>query len=288
MQKDNSEQFDGIASSTIRQLNRKLIQESPTCHNSFSELKRLEKFLSRIGFLFFGRDFIFCNNKVFSLQIISTSLELTMGSIISCCENGCIADANSLLRKYRDDMFFYLYLLVYDSEYKMEHEASSNQKREETISQWMENNLRNFQITQLLKSIANSEYCKEAIDKYNLKASFDKIGRRLNNYVHSNGYAYYNQNVNAYGAGALENELSEIVIHAKYITIVFLFLLILCAPHWIMSEDYMDYLDFGETPPEGSPYWVAPFIIQFIKENISLIDDQCFAYLKNNTQMQFD
>ena len=28
--------------------------------------------------------------------------------------------------------------------------------------------------------------------------------------------------------------------------------------------------------------------IQFIEENISLIDDQCFAYLKNNTQMQFD
>ena len=106
MQKDNSEQFDGIASSTIRQLNRKLIQENLNCQNSFNELKQLEKFLSRIGFLFFGRDFIFCNNKVFSLQIISTSLELTMGSIISCCENGCIADANSLLRKYRDDMFF--------------------------------------------------------------------------------------------------------------------------------------------------------------------------------------
>ena len=28
--------------------------------------------------------------------------------------------------------------------------------------------------------------------------------------------------------------------------------------------------------------------IQFIEENISLIDDQCLAYLKNNTQMQFD
>ena len=55
-----------------------------------------------------------------------------------------------------------------------------------------------------------------------------------------------------------------------------------------MSEDDIDYLDFGETPPEGSQYWVAPFIIQFIEENISLIDDQCLAYLKNNTQMQFD
>lgn len=28
--------------------------------------------------------------------------------------------------------------------------------------------------------------------------------------------------------------------------------------------------------------------IQFIEENISLIDEQCFKYLKNNTQMQFD
>ena len=134
MQKDNSEQFDGIVSSTIRQLNRKLIQENPTCQNSFNELKRLEKFLSRIGFLFFGRDFILCNNKVFSLQIISTSLELTMGSIISCCENGCVADANSLLRKYRDDMFFYLYLLVYDSECTIHHQT--NREKKPFLSGW--------------------------------------------------------------------------------------------------------------------------------------------------------
>ena len=44
--------------------------------------------------------------------MIATSCELTADSIISCCESGCMADAYSLLRKYRDDLFFYLYIVV--------------------------------------------------------------------------------------------------------------------------------------------------------------------------------
>ena len=34
-------------------------------------------------------------------------------------------------------------------------------------------------------------------------------------------------------------------------------------------------------------YWVAPFIEQFILENINLIDENCYKYLLENTYMQF-
>lgn len=34
---------------------------------------------------------------------------------------------------------------------------------------------------------------KKAIKIYGLKASFDKIADKLNNYVHSNGYFFYNE-----------------------------------------------------------------------------------------------
>lgn len=74
----------------------------------------------------------------------------------------------------------------------------------------------------------------------------------------------------------------------KYITVTFLFLLILCSPLSIMSTDYIDFLDFRENPPEDSQYWVAPFIEEFISKNINLIDENCHRYLKENTDMQFN
>lgn len=281
------EQLDSITNNSIRQSNRTLIRRNRTCQNSLNELKQLEGLLDGIGFLTFGRNFIICNKKVFSLQFVSNALELTMGNIVSCCEYGCIADANTLLRKYRDDAFFYLYLLSYDSESKRGHETLENQKREAIISRWTKGELRGFTISQLFQSVASSGSLKEVIDKYNLEQSFAKIGRKLNDYIHSNGCAYYNQSVSTYELGALEAKLGEIVIDAKYITIVFLFLIIMCAPHLVASEDYGDYIECGKTPPKDSQYWIAPFIAQFIEENISLIDQQCLQYLKENTQMQY-
>lgn len=53
-----------------------------------------------------------------------------------------------------------------------------------------------------------------------------------------------------------------------------------------MSSDYVDYLDCNETPPEGSQYWVAPFIIEFFEQRKELIDSECLKYLQENTNME--
>ena len=78
------------------------------------KMKAIETFISGFSFLSCGRDFISCRKWSFSLQAIITSIELTAGNIITCCEYACIVDANTLLRKYRDDLMFYLYIIVYD------------------------------------------------------------------------------------------------------------------------------------------------------------------------------
>lgn len=281
-------QFLGEIDNNFRSRNNQILKENDDCQKSIDKLKQLEKFLSNMGFLSFGRDYIVCNKTIFSLQIVITSLELTMGSIISCCENACIADANTLMRKYRDDLFFYLYILMYDSLLKLGNTTEASKKMERMITHWSRNELKNFNIGQVLQGIENADHLKSAVEMYDLKKSFDEIGKHLNNYVHGNGHKFYNKNVNAYSFAELAIEYKNIVENAKYITIVFLFLLTLCAPHLIMSEDYINYLDFNETPPEGSQYWVAPFIQQFIKSNISMIDENCIDYLKSTSLMQFE
>lgn len=272
---------------TIKKLNQTKMQQDIKCQQLINELKAIEKFICSLGFLSFGRDYILCKNWLFSLQAIITSVELTAGNIITCCESGCMADANCLLRKYRDDLFFYLYIIVFDSNQKREI-TNHTTEMEENISRWIQNGLNNLYIQDVLMAIGSSPQLKKAVTSYELQKSFNSIGERLNNFVHGNGFAYYNRNINVYEADELYDYMTVLTNDMKYITVTFVFLLILCSPLSVMSTDYIDYLDCGETPPEDSQYWVAPVIENFIANNINLIDENCYKYLIESTGMKFN
>ena len=145
----------------------------------------------------------------------------------------------------------------------------------------------NFSISQVLKAIATALQLEDTVSKYHLKETFQKIGDYLNNYVHGNGFSHYNSNAVFYTQIELTDELRTLEYNARYMTVVFLLLLALCSPALVMAEDYIDYLDMKATPPENSQYWVAPFVDEFIKENLPLIDKNCLGYLRNNAMMQF-
>lgn len=272
---------------SIRQLNQKMIAQDLECQKIIAEMHAVAKFLSDFGFLSFGRDFVLCGKYTFSLQMISTAFELTAGSIISCCESGCIADAYSLMRKYRDDLFFYLYIVVYDSCNKLNGKSPATNQMEANIERWIKNDLDDLHIGTVLQAIGQFSRVRSAVQKYKLKSYFDTLNKRLNDYVHSNGVAFYNRNVNAYQGRTLQKQLEALLKDLRFITITFLFLLILCSPLSIMSTDYVDCLDCNMTPPDGSQYWVAPFVTAFFKSNFDLIDEGCMKYLQDNTLMEF-
>lgn len=71
-----------------------------------------------------------------------------------------------------------------------------------------------------------------------------------------------------------------------YITMSFLMVLVLIRPSLIMAEDYIDYLDCGDTPPAGSQYWVAPFVAEFIGRHKGILDEKLDEYLRKITGMQ--
>lgn len=273
---------------TLRQINAQCIIENTECQQVINGLRELEQFLDDFYLLNIGNGYVIgvCDHHTvtFSVMGILSSLELTMGNVIACCECGCIADANTLLRKYRDDLFFYLYILVYNG---LDLESAQAKSMIEKIEKWNENELKDFQIGQVLKEIAMVPQLKDIVIKYHLKESFRTMSDALNNYVHSNGRAYYNRKyIDYFPVSSLICELEELLIKARYMTMVFVILLFLCSPVSVMSEDYINYLAYDETPPENSQYWVAPFIEQFVKQHISLIDSNCLEYLRENTEMQ--
>ena len=54
----------------------------------------------------------------------------------------------------------------------------------------------------------------------------------------------------------------------------------------LFRSDYTDYLDVGDTPPDGSQYWVAPFVSDFLNNHKNVLDDKCDSYLREKTGMQ--
>ena len=272
---------------SIRKLNYNYIAQDKDCQALLDEMRKIEKFLSDFGYLSFGRDLVLCRQYSFSLNTAATACELTAGSVISCCESGCMADAFSLLRKYRDDLFFYLFIQVYNASEKTENQSKNTKNMENSILRWIKNDLCNLNIGTVMKAIGQSPQVMDAAQKYNLQQYFDTINARLNNYVHSNGISFYNRNINAYPENGLKKQMQLLLKDMRFITISFLFLLTLCSPLSIMSTDYVDYLDCNMIPPEGSQYWVAPFVEEFFRNNIDLIDKNCMDYLKENTNMEF-
>lgn len=270
--------------------NKNTVLKDENVRQLLKTLTEIRDFLNELGDLTFGRDFLVIRiTGVIEGNVVLESATRTIESIRCCCMSGNFADAYTLVRKFRDDLFYYLYLLVVADKSDLTKfvDLDKLSSDEKNIWDWTHNKQKDLHIGSVLKCIAFHPSAKKAIRIYGLKASFDKISYNLNNYVHSNGYSFYNEPYSKLIVkGKIEekcNELSEMTI---YITITFLFLMILIRPLLIMSYDYIDYLDCGNTPPEGSQYWVAPFVSQFFKKYKKVLDENIINYLKENAEMQ--
>lgn len=273
---------------TTKKNNMQLLQKDLKCLHLIDELKTIEGLISGFGYLTHGRDYVLCDNYYFSLQTIITSIELTTGNIISCCESACIADANTLLQKFRDDLFFYLYIEVFNTHKLLNNFPDHFKTMQINICRWHNNELDDLYIDQIMKSINSLPKLGSVIKKYDLKTSFDKIKTQLNNYVHSNGINYYNNNINSYKTNELNDYLEKLVIAMKYITMSFLLLLMFCSPISVMSLDHIIFADYCNFEYEHLQFSPPLFVEKFIKNNIELIDKNCYNYLKQETAIQFN
>ncbi len=269
----------------IREENRVFLESLVEANGYISKLQEIRSFICSLSDLLFSRDFILQNNKIISPINIIVSAELTVGNVISCCEHGCFSDANILVRKTRDDLFFYLYLMLYKSYCDEFPENNRVEKNRKIVDLWINDSLSGFDASDVFKEIGSSLKIKEAVEKYGLKKLFEIIGKRLNNYVHGNGMSFYNGNIRFQDKKAVCKQLNSISEDLCFFTLVFVFLLALCDPSKVMSSDYVDFLDFGMTPPENSQYWVAPFIASFITKNANLLDDNALQYFQESTFM---
>lgn len=57
-------------------------------------------------------------------------------------------------------------------------------------------------------------------------------------------------------------------------------------PHYMMSSDYVDALDCGMTPMEGSQYWVATHVTDVFKKYVAPNRPDVAEYMRGCSEME--
>lgn len=235
-------------------------------------------------------------------QALESSLN-TLKSVIYCAQNGYFSDAFTLVRKIREDLMQYLFIIASlnnNSWMTLESEGSQESDSDDYIEKaskslerwvseehkcesrkavglWLDNSLHKDDSKQARKDFfASSKYIaffqKEPLNKTlfseYLENIWDSLDRELNNYVHSNGSRYVLCNLPGYSYDHRKELLYDLACAIVDIAIIFLSMIMFVDSSYIGSSDYIDHLDVGSTPPEDCQYWIAYSIQEFINQEM--------------------
>ena len=129
--------------------------------------------------------------------------------------------------------------------------------------------------------LENNALIKKANDLF-LDKHLSSLQRVTNSYVHtltfdkSNNYSKTN-----------EEHIKQIYRFLRTIKVSIISYLMLIKSRIFSSSDYLDALDAGETPIEGSQYWIAPLIQDELKE-IKIINKKLYYFLKRHNTNSMD
>lgn len=235
------------------------------------------------------------NYKTFEIGAANLiSCMKTLDNILFCCENCSFSDANVLLRKYRDDMFQYLYFLkIIKESTKYTLNLNSMPKklksRIEAAHLWAQNDfikspnhvLKNYIRAVEYKNFLQSDHeikrcCEQFFNK-----TWEDIDSKANNYVHSNGRVCVVENFSDIFQ-TRKRCIDEISKNIMLVSIYFISLLLLIDSSLFASSDYTDYLDFNLQPPEGSQYWISPVFQDYFDKYINKLSPTLLDYLRTN------
>lgn len=296
-----------------------------------SDTEKYKTFLTEFDYNieFFAQlsELIFCNGTIISYitdkniyhldtSLLDTSVQ-TLKSIKLCCSIGSFADANTLIRKLRDDLLLYIFIIDIINNRKVINEKDlsdfidENNKfkvekfeqefdkirlnsilsdDEKAIAAWFSDKVNDLpkairmklSFENYMKRLKQNTYIKEILFNYNLEDYWQKLRSRLNDYVHNNGIQFTNHNLIKANSKGLDIHLKNINTRVSYISTYFFVLLLMVDSKMICSTDLIDHLDAGLTPPEDCQYFIASFIQEFIDKSVIKLHPELKQYLKHN------
>ncbi|PZR29154.1 MAG: hypothetical protein DI535_03835 [Citrobacter freundii] len=218
----------------------------------------------------------------------------TLQSIKLTCSIGAFSDANSLIRKLRDDLLLYVFLLemakncpALNEDLSMRTTVSNDERaavgwltgKVDALPWPIKKKLAFENYMEYLKSDSNIH---DTLVKHDLTTYWETLRGRLNDYVHNNGKQFTLHNIIQPFDKNLEVHFKNIEYRTSYIISFFLVLLTMVEGPLLMSTDLVDYLDMNMDPPEDCQYQIAPFVQQFIDEKVVKLHPELKGYLRDN------
>lgn len=184
------------------------------------------------------------------------SIQGTLDSIKCLLQKARLMDAFTLVRKVFDDILTEIYL---DVTLKDNFDIYKSLYVED-VQKWLEASFRIPPLKGILNVLEKSPQTKGLYSFFGWDTYLKRNRQLLDDCVHTNKYANVLLNCNTICLGdkrkiQLDN-ISMILNQLMTIHVSFIFCL---NPAYFMASDYMDYMELGELPPEGSDKWIAPF-----------------------------
>lgn len=229
-------------------------------------------------------------------RVIFESLAETIDTISQTLTKGRINDAYALLRKYRDSITSHIYIvlglknsfsetksnLIHDFKVDFEKNKHIGQK----IQDWIEGREKLPKYSDMVTYIQNEPFSDEYWALMN-KDYYIDLGKRGNDQLHHNFYGSFFQNIPDYMydrtpiVDRLCKDIEALFIwHLTYILVF--------SGGLVMASDHLDYLECGQTPPDNSQFWVAPFALETYDETIRKKFPKLDKLIQNHSYMHLN
>lgn len=207
----------------------------------------------------------------------------TLDSLRAIIRLGHLNDAYALLRKLYDGIYINIYTCLY-----LEDNVSLEQFIVTQIQDWLSGKV------QLPNTRTISDYIRthKSLAELNELLFNDKRYAEMRDRCNDNTHYNYYWNVllndpNIYNKerkkvmNDLSNDLSELVLmHLSW--------LFYLNDHYMMSSDYIDYMDMNMTPPEDSQYWVSPLVQDIFNSLIKKLRPDIAELIKSKSSMHLE
>lgn len=217
---------------------------------------------------------------------IFSSIRGTIDSVRLLLKNAHLNDAFAIVRKYFDEVFLDVYLTVYRKE-QIRKNSEVLLFTVERVKKWMDESFRIPKYDDIIKYFERSESYRSLFAYFDFEKRYRKIRELLDDNMHMNSYqlmiANDNEIYNQYRTRYLNilNTCLNDLFRYHFASSIYL------NPHYFMASDYINCLELGLTPPEGSENWIASLAQKMFGKFIKPHKDLAL-FLIDNVYLEID
>ncbi len=252
-------------------------------HEIFAELSKYADFYKSLSssifqFISQGTSAI-CNLDSYLISSIQGTIE----SIKLILKGGKINDSYALTRKYYDSVVINIYEILY-----LADNFSIENFIVQKINNWLHGKEKLPNYREMIEYIRNSTRLGKVNKILDLDNHYKIVRNRCNDHIHYNLFHYMMMNDKQIYMKDRLKILNELSCDIRDIFIKHFIWLFTLNEHYMTSSDYLDSLECGVIPEEGSQYYVAPFIQDIFNDTIKKYRMDLALELKNATCMKLE